>query len=202
MSAERRIRWGYHELSDLWAMRLVRAAGIAPGDLVVDVGAGGGALTAQLLAAGAKVIAVELHPERARRLRQRFGSSVIVVQVDAADLRLPKRGFRVVANPPFGVTSALLRRLLSRGSRMLSADLVLPAYTAARWAGGRGSGVARWSGTYQARVVARLPPSAFRPPPPMVTAVLRLERHGRSGADPHAPPRQVSTDTRFGSVKR
>jgi 23S rRNA (adenine-N6)-dimethyltransferase len=176
VSAERRIRWGYHELSDLWATRLVRGAGIAPGDLVVDVGAGEGALTVQLVAAGAKVIAVELHPGRARRLRQRFGAGVIVVQVDATDLRLPKRPFRVVANPPFGITSALLRRLLSPGSRMVSADLVVPASTAARWAGGRGHEATRWSGIYQARVVTRLPPSAFRPPPPMMTAVLRLER--------------------------
>lgn len=191
MSAERRVRWGYHELSDLWAERLVDAARIGPGDLVLDVGAGSGAITAHLLAAGARVIAVELHPQRARRLRQRFGSSVVVVEADASDLRLPKREFRVVANPPFGITTALLRRLLSPGSRMFSADLIVPAYTAARWAAGRGHGSARWSATYGARVVARLPDAAFRPPSPMATVVLRLERHGRGAADPNAPSVQL-----------
>lgn len=193
MSAERRTQWGYHELSDLWAGRIVGRARIRPGDLVLDVGAGRGALTAKLLTAGARVIAVELHPQRARRLRQRFGSSVVVVEADASDLRLPKREFRVVANPPFGITTALLRRLLSSGSRMRSADLIVPAYTAARWAAGRGHGSARWTASYSARVVARLPADAFRPPSPMATAVLRLERHGRGAADPNAPSRGCST---------
>ena len=87
MSAQRRTPWGYHELFDPWAERLVDAARIHLGDLVLDIGAGSGALTAKLLAAGARVIAVELHPQRARRLRQRFGSSVVVVEADASDLR-------------------------------------------------------------------------------------------------------------------
>jgi 23S rRNA (adenine-N6)-dimethyltransferase len=175
VSAEERTRWGYHQLSDHWAARLVNAAPVSRGDLVVDVGAGRGAVTARLVEVGARVIAVELHPDRARRLRQRFGPTVVVVQVDAADLRLPRREFRVVANPPFGITAALLRRLLSPGSRMLSADLIVPANTAARWAAGRGRGAAQWSGTYRASVVDRFPVTAFRPPSPMATAVLRLE---------------------------
>lgn len=187
MSVERRTRWGYHELSDLWAARLVDSARIRSGDLVVDVGAGRGAVTARLLAAGARVIAVELHTQRARRLRQRFGASVVVVEADATDLRLPRQQFRVVANPPFGITTSLLRRLLSPGSRMLSADLIVPTYTATRWATGRGHGSGRWSDTYSARVVARLPAIAFRPPAPMATAVLRIERHNRGAADPNAP---------------
>lgn len=187
MSAEGRTRWGYHELSNLWAAGLVRGATIRRGDLVLDVGAGRGALTAHLVAAGARVIAVELHPGRAHQLRQRFGSTVIVVQADAADLHLPKREFRVVANPPFAITAGLLRRLVSPTSRLLSADLVVPADTAARWAAGRGQRSARWSATYHARIVARLPATAFRPPAPMATSVLRIERHGRGAADPNAP---------------
>ena len=176
MSAEGPTRWGYHELSDPWAARLVNAATVRRGDLVVDVGAGTGAVTARLLQAGAQVIAVELHPDRARHLRQRFGGTVVVVQVDAADLRLPRREFRVVANPPFAISVALLRRLLNPRSLMLSADLIVPAETAARWAAGRGRGAARWSGTYRAWIVDRFPARAFRPPSPVATAVLRLER--------------------------
>jgi 23S rRNA (adenine-N6)-dimethyltransferase len=104
------------------------------------------------------------------------GSSVTVVQVDAADLRLPRRPFRVVANPPFGITTAILRRLLSRGSRLETADLVVPRHVAVRWASGRGAGANRWAGSFDARVVADLPRSAFRPRPPGDSAVLRLER--------------------------
>ena len=186
MSADGGTRWGFHQLSDIWAGRIVEAARIRPGDLVLDVGAGNGALTGHLLASGARVVAVELHPGRARGLRERFGSSVVVVRADGADLRLPRRPFRVVANPPFAITTALLRRLLARGSNLVSADLVLPAYAAARWAGGRGPGARRWSSAYSTTVAARLPAAAFRPAAPSAAVVLRIER--RTGAaDPNAP---------------
>ena len=105
-------RWGWHQLDKRWAARLVESADVRPGDLVVDVGAGAGVITTQLLRAGASVVAVELHPRRVSLLRDQFAKRpVIVVRADAADLRLPRRSFKVVANPPFGVTTALLRRL-------------------------------------------------------------------------------------------
>lgn len=153
------------------------AADIRPGDLVVDIGAGTGAVTAPLVAAGARVIAVELHPHRAAELRRRFpGSLVTVVQVDAADLRLPRRPFRVVANPPFSITMAIVRRLLSPGSRLVTADLVLPRHVARRWTDGRAPGFHRWGRSFEARVISQLPPSAFRPRPPGASVVFRIER--------------------------
>jgi 23S rRNA (adenine-N6)-dimethyltransferase len=119
-------RWGWHRLSDDAAARVVAAAGIAPGDLVVDVGAGDGALTVPLLRAGARVVAVELHPGRCEILRSRFaGDLVTVVQTDARRYRWPNRAFRVVANPPYDLWAALLRSLLGRDNRLLSADVVL-----------------------------------------------------------------------------
>lgn len=188
MPADRRTRWGFHELTEPWAHRLVGSAGIRPGDLVLDVGAGHGSITAKLVDAGARVVAVELHPARAAALRRRFGSSIVVVEADAADLRLPRRPFKVVANPPFGITTALLRRLLGHRSRLRSADIVVPAQVAARWASGRAPGADRWTASYRLQVAARLPAGAFRPPAPMATALLHIERHGRSAADPNAPP--------------
>ena len=152
-------------------------AGIGPGDLVLDIGAGRGALTDPLVRAGARVVAVELHPQRAASLRERFaGAPVTVVAADAADLRLPRRPFRVVANPPFALTTAILRRLLHPRSRLVSADLVVPRHVAARWAAGRGAGD---RGRFSARVLRPLPRHAFRPPPPGDVAVLRIEARHR-----------------------
>ena len=45
--------WGWHRLADDWAERIVAAAGIRPGELVLDIGAGHGALTGPLVRAGA-----------------------------------------------------------------------------------------------------------------------------------------------------
>jgi 2-polyprenyl-3-methyl-5-hydroxy-6-metoxy-1,4-benzoquinol methylase len=93
-------RWGWHHLSPRWADQIVADAQVSPGDLVVDIGAGTGALTASLVAAGARVVAVELHPQRLAVLRERFADApVTVVRADATYLRLPRRPFRVVAHP-------------------------------------------------------------------------------------------------------
>jgi 23S rRNA (adenine-N6)-dimethyltransferase len=169
--------WGSHRLSPSWAERLVAEAGISPGDLVVDVGAGTGALTAPLVASGARVVAVELHPGRAAVLRERFAAEdVTVVRADAADLRLPRRPFRVVANPPFSVTGPLVKRLLAPGSRLVRADLVLQQAPARRLASGRAPGAGRWARDYQVRLGRRVPRQAFTPRPRVDCATLIVTR--------------------------
>jgi 23S rRNA (adenine-N6)-dimethyltransferase len=168
--------WGRHLLDPRWAERLVALAGVRAGDLVVDVGAGLGAITAPLVDVGARVVAVEMHPQRAQVLRERFGGRVIVVQADAADLRLPRRPYSVVANPPFGVTTALLRRVLQPGSRLLDAHLVLQEQAARRWASAAAPGGHRWGRTFAASTTLRVPRRAFRPPPPVDTRVLTVRR--------------------------
>lgn len=172
MAAASRRAWGWHGLADPWAARIVRAAGVRPGELVVDLGAGYGALTAQLVAAGARVIAVELHPGRASMLRQRFppgSADVSVVERDALSFVVPRRPFRVVANPPYAIASPLLRRLLSRGSGLVAADLVLQRALVRRT-------VARPSGRYAFAAGMPLPRSAFRPPPSVDSMVLQIRR--------------------------
>ena len=169
--------WGWHRLDQAWADRLVGEAAIRPGELVVDVGAGFGALTGPLVDAGAQVVAFELHPLRAEALRRRFaGRAVTVVEADASDLRLPRRPYRIVASPPYGVTTSLLRRVLQPGTRLIAADLILQAQAAQRWAGGDAPGRNRWGASFDVRIGEAVPRRAFRPPPRVNSRVLRIRR--------------------------
>jgi 23S rRNA (adenine-N6)-dimethyltransferase len=118
------------------ALALVRRADIAPGDRVYDLGAGTGLITSALVAVGARVVAVERDPNLARKLRARFAASpgVTVLEADLAEVRF-RAPFKVVANPPFNCTAALLRRLLAGAPAPEAAALVLQRAAARKWAG-------------------------------------------------------------------
>lgn len=169
--------WGWHPLVDEWAGRIVADADLRAGELVVDIGAGQGVLTRHLVEAGARVLAVELHPGRARRLRERFAEApVTVIQTDALSLRLPHRPFRVVASPPYAISSALLRVLLGSRSWLVAADLVLQRAVVRRhvdqWRATAGQTHPRWD----ARAGRPLPRHAFRPAPLVDSAILVSRR--------------------------
>jgi 23S rRNA (adenine-N6)-dimethyltransferase len=168
-SGRSRRAWGWHPLTDEWAARVVVDAAVRPDELVLDIGAGEGALTRHLLAAGARVLAVELHPARAHRLRERFPTATVIA-VDALDLRLPRRPFRVVSSPPFAISSALVRLLLAPESQLFAADLVLQRAAVGRHCDGR------WSKRWDVHPGLLLPRRAFRPPPRVDSAVLVVRR--------------------------
>jgi 23S rRNA (adenine-N6)-dimethyltransferase len=164
--------WGWHALEADWADRIVGDSPVRAGDLVLDLGAGDGALTAPLLATGARVLAIELHAGRAESLRRRFDRTrVTVVQVALEDLVLPGRPFRVVANPPFDRANQLVRTLL-RSSHLLSADLVLQR-GAVRGLLDRAPGRSRRHLLSTGRPVPR---RAFRPAPRVDSTVLAIRR--------------------------
>lgn len=174
--AQSRRRWGFHQLNPKAAQRLVADAKLSPGALVLDIGAGTGAITEPLLAMGARVVAFELHPHRADQLEARFGERVTVVGADVADLRLPRRPFHVVANPPYGVATAVVRRLLHSGSRLTTAHLVLPDWAVQRWTASNAPGIGRWSRTFDVRAGRSVRRHDFEPPPRAHSQVLVICR--------------------------
>jgi 23S rRNA (adenine-N6)-dimethyltransferase len=167
---------GRHFLrSSRLAAELVRAAGIRGGDLVLDLGAGTGVLTAALARAGARVIAVEIDAELAAGLRRRFDH---VLEGDALRVRLPSEPFKIVANLPFDAGTAILRRMLDPRVPLERAEVIvqwgLATKRAAVWPSTQLS--THWGAWFELSVVRKLPRSVFVPPPSVDAAVLRIVR--------------------------
>jgi len=173
-------RPGQHFLRSRALVRsLVDGAGIAAGDLVVDVGAGRGAITAELVDRGARVWAVESDAAFAGLLRERFGERARVIEADARRLGWPCEPFAVVANLPFAGGTEILSSLLGDPAVPLRrAEVVLQWEAAAKRSGVWPStllGVV-WGALYELALVRRLAPSAFAPPPTVDAGVLRAMR--------------------------
>jgi 23S rRNA (adenine-N6)-dimethyltransferase len=177
---------GRHLLrSSALATAIVRDACVAPGDLVVDLGAGSGMITKPLLGAGARVLAVEADRALAARLR-RACPEATVVEGDALAFELPREPFRVVANLPFALAAELCRRLLRPEVELVSADLIVEWNFAAKrarlWPSSAQSVV--WSAWFELAVTRRLPPEAFAPRPSVAAGVLRARRRAYPLVDP------------------
>ncbi len=121
-----------HDLIPAAAARILDIVRVRPGETVVEVGAGLGALTAGMLAAGATVHGIERDPQRLAHLTTRFAEAIAAGRLflhggDALRwrARLPA-GWRVVANPPFNLTAPLVHRwLIEEAEPPIAIDLVL-----------------------------------------------------------------------------
>jgi 23S rRNA (adenine-N6)-dimethyltransferase len=182
---------GRHLLrSKALAESIVREADVCCGDLVVDVGAGSGMLTAPLLAAGARVVAVEPDRELGSRLRRACPGAQIVA-CDWRAFRWPAEPFRVVANLPFAEAADVCRALFDPRMPLVGADLIVEWDFAAKrarlWPSTAQTVV--WNAWFELAVTRRLPPSAFAPPPSVAAGVLRARRRSVPLVDPRAAAR-------------
>ena len=166
--------------------RIVREAGDLTGRHVIEVGPGPGGLTRSLLAsAAADIVAVELDRRAVaaiEELARTANGRLRVVEADALSLdlvSLTSGPRQVVANLPYNVASPLLVRWLRQAASFERLTLMFQQEVAERIcaaagtvAYGRLSILAQWC--CEARVVMRLPPTAFTPPPKVWSAVVSL----------------------------
>jgi 23S rRNA (adenine-N6)-dimethyltransferase len=166
-----------HDLDPAVAARFVAGCRIRRGEDVLDAGAGTGAITAELLAAGARVACIERDAARVAELRRRFAERASVIQADLARVDPGFAGpWRVVANPPFNLTATLVAAWILGARPPHAVDLILQRETAEKLcAGGTRSG-ALLACAGAATFVARLPREATSPPSRVDLAVWRFRR--------------------------
>ena len=125
------------------ALKIVRAAAIVPGDAVLEIGSGPGALTTHLLEAGAKVFAVEKDPVFAREI-QRFQTPderLIAFHADFLDFSLSGLPvpLKVVANLPYHITTPILEKLIDHRNLFSTLTLMVQSEMADRMVATAGS---------------------------------------------------------------
>ena len=179
-----RKRFGQHFLVDGAVIdAIVAAIDPRPGQALVEIGPGLGAMTGPLLARCPALTVVELDRDLAARLRRRPGLEVIeadVLTVDFAALA-DARGarLRVVGNLPYNISTPILFHLSDCADRIHDMCFMLQKEVVERMVADPGTGdYGRLSVMLQYRfVIDRLfdvPPGAFRPMPKVTSAIVRL----------------------------
>jgi len=189
--------------------QIVAAADLTPADLVLEVGPGLGVLTRELAVRAGGVVAVELDGRLVAPLQAEFGTAptVRIVHGDILEMKpsgliddlaaglspafAPHPPYKVVANLPYYITSAVLRHLLEAERRLRLAVVLVQLEVAQRICAAPGDlSLLAVSVQYYAapKLVHCVPAGAFRPTPKVDSAVLRLDVHAEPAVDvPPAP---------------
>ena len=178
-----RKRFGQNFLADAhYVARIVAAIDPAPGDNIVEIGPGLGALTGTLIERAGRIAAVEIDRDLATRLRERYTDDELALhEADALafDFGALGPGLRVVGNLPYNISSPLLFHLSACAGTLRDIHVMLQREVVARMTAAPATAdYGRLSVMLQSRfAVTRLftvPPGAFRPAPNVDSAVARL----------------------------
>jgi 16S rRNA (adenine1518-N6/adenine1519-N6)-dimethyltransferase len=182
-----RKRFGQHFLHDPSVLqRIARAVNPLPGERLLEIGPGTGALTAQLLAATPQLDAIEIDRDLVAALRSRWPTQLTLHEADAlefdyAALARARGGpLRVIGNLPYNISTPLLFRLLDQIDHIVDLHVMLQKEVIDRMAAAPGS---RDYGRLTVMLAPRLRieklfdvgPGAFTPPPRVWSAVARLQ---------------------------
>ena len=182
-------KWGQNFLRNRGAVdKIVSAVEAAPGETVLEVGPGEGVLTEKLVQLPNRVVALEIDPDLAARLRSRFGEKLELRNEDAVDAELPADPFRAVGNLPYNVGTPILRRVIAdpncrRGVFMLQKEVAdrVVAKPGTEPYGFLTLYVAAFAA---ARTLMTLDPRSFHPPPKVRSAVVVLDPRDPGLASP------------------
>jgi 16S rRNA (adenine1518-N6/adenine1519-N6)-dimethyltransferase len=176
------------------AEKIAAAIHPGPGDVVVEIGAGLGALTLPLSRSGALVIAVEIDAELVKFLRKEFekrnGKGVKIECMDILELDLIslyeqfQRKMKIIGNLPYNISSPVLFKLMEAADYLKEAVLMLQDEVAERVLAGPGNkdyGIISVMVAYhcECRRVMRVKPSQFHPPPKVDSQVVSLSFRDR-----------------------
>lgn len=184
-----RKRFGQHFLADQnIAERIVALVQPLPGDLVLEIGPGRGALTQRLAARGGRLVAVEIDRDLAAYLRQRLaGPDFRLIEGDVLDLDLAqllreegRERLLVVGNLPYNITAPLLFGLLEQADQVRAAVLMVQQEVARRLAARPGTKdysllTVLLSLRAQVHTRIQVAPGAFRPVPQIHSTVVEVQ---------------------------
>lgn len=183
-------RLGQHFLGDAaWRARILRALGVRPEDVWLEIGAGHGEMTRGLAKNARRVVAVEVDAPLVQALESLRGEfphlEVAAGDVLALDLAriIGKERFRVYGNLPYYITSPILHWLFEYAGQIESIHIVIQVEVAARLVarpGRRDYGYLSVLTQFYSRpeIVFRIPPGAFRPPPKVASALVAMQLPG------------------------
>lgn len=160
---------------------IVNCAKLSREDVVIELGAGKGALTTRLVQKAGKVLAIEYDPKLVERLIRKTSSypNISIIQQDILKLRFPKEKFVVVSNIPYAITTPIMKLLLAPASSGLEKGIIVMEKGAARRftsASIRSDYVLYWRMFFDLQMGRTLPRGSFTPPPSVDSVVLVVKR--------------------------